>query len=59
MKIWTCRKCGAEYTAEDLQELRRMGECYSKNPFMCPDCTANFARKDLKDQFDEPMKGAT
>ena len=56
MKIWICRKCGAEYTAEELRELRMMGEAYSVNPFMCPDCTDAFQRKDLEDQFDALMK---
>ena len=59
VKIWTCRKCGEEYTAEDLKELRDMGERYHKtrSSFLCPDCTYTFDCMDLEDQFDELMGG--
>ena len=33
-----CVRCGDEYNAEDLRELREMGEEYNKEPFLCPDC---------------------
>lgn len=47
----TCKRCGEEYTAEELRELREMGEKYSKSPFLCPDCFDWFQRLDAEEQF--------
>ncbi len=51
-----CTKCGEEYTEDDLRELREMGEQFSVNPFICPDCYDVFSRKCLEDQFNELMQ---
>ena len=46
-----CVRCGDEYNAEDLRELREMGEEYNKEPFLCPDCWDDFHRLDSEDQL--------
>lgn len=50
--VKVCSKCGEEYSADDLAELRDMGEAYSERPFMCPDCYDTFRRRDLEDQLE-------
>jgi DNA-directed RNA polymerase subunit RPC12/RpoP len=49
--VKVCSKCGEEYSAGDLAELRDMGEAYNDRPFMCPDCYDTFRRRDLEDQL--------
>ena len=47
-----CKMCGDVYSAEDLREIREMGEEYSKKPFLCPDCFDRFNRLDSEDQME-------
>lgn len=49
--MFKCRNCGEEYTAEELRELREMGEEYNNSPFLCPDCWDEFQRLDSEDQL--------
>lgn len=44
-----CKMCGDVYSAEDLRELREMGEEYNRKPFLCPDCFDEFNRLDSED----------
>ena len=54
--MFKCKRCGEEYSAEDLRELKEMGENYNKSPFLCPDCWDDFQRLDLEDQRDLLLK---
>lgn len=47
-----CKMCGDVYSAEDLRELREMGEEYNRKPFLCPDCFDEFNRMDSEDQME-------
>lgn len=47
-----CKMCGDVYSAEDLRELREMGEKYNRKPFLCPDCFDEFNRLDSEDQME-------
>ena len=48
-----CKYCGEEYTFEELQELRKMGEhfIFKEDMIICPDCYDRIQRSTLEEQF--------
>lgn len=51
-----CALCGEEYSAEDVADLKDMGEAFSRNPFICPDCYDRLQRMDPEDQIIELLR---
>jgi hypothetical protein len=51
VEVFKCKRCGDEFTNEELRELKEIGEAYSKFPFLCPDCFDEFQRLDSEDQM--------
>lgn len=52
---YVCQVCGEQYTADDLKELREMGEHYyhDKSCFFCPDCWDDFQRLPIEKQAEK------
>lgn len=52
---YVCQVCGEQYTADDLKELREMGERYyhDKSCFFCPDCWDDFQRLPIEEQTEK------
>ena len=58
---WKCMFCGDEFTGEDLDELKEMGETYfkTKTEFACPDCYDDLNQLPLEDRLQAVLEKDT